>query len=102
MRARAGHAVSFGWRQERLAENAQQVAALGADLHARLRVFAEHFMKMRKGLDGAVDAYNQAAGSLESRVMVSARRLKELGAATGDELPLVEASDKATRAIEAT
>jgi len=95
-------AVSFGWRQERLAENAQQVAALGADLHSRLRVFAEHFIKMRKGLDGAVDAYNQAAGSLESRVMVSARRLKELGAATGDELPMVEASDKATRAIEAT
>jgi DNA recombination protein RmuC len=93
-------AVSYGWRQERLAENAQQVAALGADLHARLRVFADHFLKMKRGLDAAVDAYNQAAGSLESRVLVSARRLKELGAASGEDLPAVEASDKATRSIE--
>ena len=92
-------AVSYGWRQERLAENAQQVAALGADLHSRIRTFADYFLKLKRGLDGAVDAYNQAAGSLESRVLVSARRLKELGAATGDDLPVVESSDKATRLI---
>jgi DNA recombination protein RmuC len=92
-------AVAYGWRQTRLEDSARQVAALGHELHQRLTVFLDHFAKLRRGLDGAIEAYNQAAGSLESRVLVSARRLKELGATASAELPAAEPSDKATRGI---
>ncbi len=93
-------AVAYGWRQEQLAANAQQVAELGAELHARLRVFVEHVNRMRGGLESAVDSYNKAVGSLETRVLVSARKLKELGAGSGDEIEGVEGIDKAPRGIE--
>ena len=87
-------AVAYGWRQERLAENAREVATLGAELYARLRIFVEHWQKVGRGLESAVGAYNQAAGSLESRVLVTARRFTELGAATGDDLPLAEGIER--------
>ena len=90
-------AVAYGWRQERLAENAQQVADLGRQLHERVRTFAEHFAKVGRSLDQAVVTYNQAAGSLESRVLVTARRFRDLGAATGDEVPAIEPIERAAR-----
>jgi len=93
-------AVAYGWRQEQLTANAQQVADLGAELHTRLRVFVEHFGKVRNGLETAVDAYNKAVGSFETRVLVSARKLKELGAGSGDEIETVEGIDKVPRAIQ--
>ncbi len=93
-------AVAYGWRQEQLAANAQQVADLGAELHARLRVFVEHFSKVRNGLETAVDSYNKAVGSFETRVLVSARKLKELGAGSGDDLDVIEEIDKVPRAIQ--
>jgi DNA recombination protein RmuC len=93
-------AVAYGWRQEQLTANAQQVADLGAELHARLRTFVEHFGKVRSGLETAVDAYNKAVGSFETRVLVSARKLKELGASGGEEIESVEAIDKTPRAIQ--
>jgi DNA recombination protein RmuC len=93
-------AVAYGWRQEQLAANAQQVADLGAELHARLRVFVEHFAKVRNGLETAVDSYNKAVGSFETRVLVSARKLKDLGAGSGDDLEVIEEIDKLPRAIQ--
>jgi DNA recombination protein RmuC len=93
-------AVAYGWRQEQLAANAQQVADLGAELHARLRVFVEHFAKVRNGLETAVDSYNKAVGSFETRVLVSARKLKELGAGSGDDLDTIDEIDKVPRAIQ--
>jgi DNA recombination protein RmuC len=95
-------AVAYGWRQEQLTANAQQVADLGAELHARLRVFVDHFGRMRSGLETAVDAYNKAVGSLESRVLVSARKLKELGAGSGDEIEVVDGIDKVPRGIQSS
>jgi DNA recombination protein RmuC len=94
--------VAYGWRQEQLAANAQQVADLGGELHSRLRTFVEHFGKVRSGLETAVDAYNKAVGSFETRVLVSARKLKELGASGGEEIESVEAIDKVPRAVQAT
>jgi DNA recombination protein RmuC len=93
-------AVAYGWRQEQLAANAQQVADLGAELHNRLRTFVEHFGKVRSGLETAVEAYNKAVGSFETRVLVSARKLKDLGAGSGDEIESVEGIDKAPRALQ--
>jgi DNA recombination protein RmuC len=93
-------AVAYGWRQEQLAANAQQVADLGAELHNRLRTFVDHFGKVRNGLETAVEAYNKAVGSFETRVLVSARKLKELGASGGEEIESVEAIDKVPRAVQ--
>lgn len=71
-------AVYYGWRQEALADNARQVSELGAQLYERLAKLGEHWASVGKNLGQAVKAYNEATGSLESRVMVSARKFEEL------------------------
>jgi DNA recombination protein RmuC len=91
--------VAHTWRQEALAENYREVARLGHEFYERLSVFASHLDDVRKRLDGAVQAYNQAAGSFESRVLVSARRLKELEATTAAELPTAEPIDSVPRVL---
>lgn len=94
-------AAAYGWRQERLARNAQEISDLGKDLYDRLRTFAAHFDGVRGGLERAVESYNRAAGSFESRVLVSARRFRDLGAADGDELPQAAAVDRTIRVLQA-
>jgi DNA recombination protein RmuC len=86
-------AAAYGWRQERVAEEAQQVAQLGRELHDRLAVFDEQLVELGRGLQRAVTSYNRALGSLESRVLVTARKLGERSGATTPlaELPLLDA-----------
>lgn len=73
-------AVACGWRQEALAENARQISDLGKELYDRLATMTDHINKVGKGLSSASDAYNRFVASLESRVLVSARKFKELKA----------------------
>lgn len=86
-------AAAYGWRQERVAEEAQQVAMLGRELHDRLAVFDDQLVELGRGLQRAVASYNRALGSLETRVLVTARKLGERSGATTPlaELPLLEA-----------
>ena len=93
-------AVAYGWRQETMARNAQQISALGKELHDRLRTLASHFEDVRKGLDRAVEAYNKAVGSLEGRVMVSARKFSELGAPVVDDIAELEPIDTTARTLQ--
>lgn len=92
-------AVAYGWRQEQVEENARAISALGRQLYERLRTLAGHFVGMKRGLERAVESYNQAVGSLETRVLPSARRFKELGATSGAEIEPLAAIDKTVRQL---
>ena len=93
-------AFAEAWRQEQLAENAELVRKLGSELHDRLQTFIEHFGKVGAALDRATGAFNDAVGSLESRVLRSARRFRELGAATGDEIAIMKTVDVQPRSLK--
>lgn len=91
-------AISYGWQQERMAENAAAVSRIGRELFDRIRSLGERFDDLGRKLDGAVGAYNAAVGSFESRVQVSARRMAALGiAGEDDELPEPPQLDRPTR-----
>jgi DNA recombination protein RmuC len=92
--------VAHSWRQEALADNYREVARLGREFYERLATFADRLDDVRKRLDGAVQAYNEAAGSFESRVLVSARRLKDLEVTTAAELPAAEPIDRVPRVLK--
>src|SRR5215813_2314055 len=92
-------AVSYGWRQEQMAANAQEVSRLGKDLYDRLRTFTGYYADIGKGLDRALESYNRGVGSLEARVLVTARKFKERGALAGEEIDTVEPIDKSARPL---
>ena len=93
-------AAALGWRQERLTINAEEISRLGRELYDRARTFADKFDAVGSRLDSAVKAYNDAVGSYDTRVMVSMRRFKELGAATGDDIPPVTPVESAARPLQ--
>ncbi len=93
--------VAYGWQQEKVAKNAQKISELGKTLYDRVRTFVEHFGVVGKNIDRAAKAYDDAVGSLEKRILVTARQFRKLGAASGDEIDTLEPIDKITRMIQA-
>jgi len=94
-------AVAYGWQQERISEKAAEIHALGRQLHERIATVGEHFVRVGRGLEGAVNAYNDAVRSLETRVLVSARKLEELDAGSAKAVPELPVVDTVPRALQA-
>jgi DNA recombination protein RmuC len=93
--------AAYLWQQEKIAQNAKQISELGRELYDRLKTFLGHFQNLGSSIERAVESYNKAVGSMEGRVLVSARKFKELGAATGEEIPELAPVDEAPRMLAA-
>jgi DNA recombination protein RmuC len=94
------HAVAYGWRQESLARSASEIAELGRELYERLSKFDDTIGDLGSHLEKAMKCYNSAVGTLESRVLVSARRFKDLGVGTSvGELSVLEPIETPARAL---
>lgn len=83
-------AIAFGWQQENLAENAQRINELAKDIYERFAVTLKHLFELGTSLKRATENYNRTIGSLESRILPSLRRFKELGVSASGELPVAE------------
>jgi DNA recombination protein RmuC len=94
-------AVAYGWQQETIAKNALEISELGRMLYDRIAKLAEHFDTVGRSLAKAVQAYNSAVGTLESRVLVTARRLKDKGVTASAEFAEVESVDSQPRPLGA-
>ena len=93
-------AVAYGWRQEALAKNAQEVADLGRQLYERIATMTDHWSSVGDRLGQAVKSYNDAVASLESRVLVSARKLRDLKAGADDvEIKAIEPVERTPRKL---
>lgn len=94
-------AVAYGWKQESLSRHAEMVSQLGQELHKRTCDMVSHWSKMGRSLAGAVDSYNKAVGSLESRVLPAARKFKDLNVASPHiEIESLEAIEKIPRELQ--
>jgi DNA recombination protein RmuC len=92
--------VAMGWRQEQIAENATQISALGAEIYERIATFVRNFAAVGNSLEKATEAYNKSVGSLENRVLVSARKFKEMGATVQGDIPEIAQIEHIPRSIE--
>jgi DNA recombination protein RmuC len=96
-------AVAYGWQQETIAENAQEISALGKELYKRIADLSSHFADVGSRLGKAVESYNKAIGSLETRVLVSARKFRDLESCGGEgEIEPMLPVEVAPRQIQAT
>lgn len=94
-------AVYYGWKQAQIAKNAVAISDLGKQLYERLRTLGSYFTNVGNNLDKALNSYNQAVASFEGRVLVTARKFKEMGAATGEDIDNIEPLDTLPRQIQA-
>jgi len=94
-------AVAYGWRQETIAESAKAISDLGRELYGRLATLTEHFAKVGRGLETAVRSYNETVGSLETRVLPSARKFRDQGISPASELAELPALERGVRPVTA-
>ena len=92
-------AVSYGWKQTILADNAAEIRRLGEDLYKRLAVFGEHLGKLGRSLGSSVESFNKAVGSLEQQVLPAARRFPELGLRVNRDVESIEPVTNLTRTL---
>lgn len=92
-------AIALTWKQESLSKNAKEISQLGQELYDRIAIFTEHWNKVGKNLNSAVEAFNQSSASLETRILVSARKLKEIGQIQR-EPPEAQQIDKIARSLQ--
>jgi DNA recombination protein RmuC len=97
--------IALSWQQDRMAENAREVRQLGAELYERLRTMTGHLQSLQRSLTSSVESYNKAVGSLESRVLVSARKFPGLGVVAAEsseivELPPIEVTTRHLQALD--
>jgi DNA recombination protein RmuC len=93
-------AVAQGWRHERLTESAEEIRRLGKELYERVGKMTEHLDTLRTRLDSTVRAFNDTVGSYEGRVLVTARKFKELGATSGADIEPLQALDSVPRVLQ--
>ena len=93
-------AAAFGWRQERLTINAEEISKLGRSLHESVATMADHLEDLRRRMDGAFLTFNKVVGSFENNVLVKARRFRELGAGSAKEIPLVDPLETVARKLD--
>jgi DNA recombination protein RmuC len=94
-------AAAFGWRQERLTINAEEISRLGRALHESVGTMAEHLEDLRRRMDGTFATFNKLVGSFENNVLVKARRFRELGAGSAKEIPLIDPLETVARKLDA-
>ena len=93
--------VAHGWKQEQLADNAREISSLGRDLYERICTMADHFVDLRRKLEGTIQAYNATVGSIEGRILAPARKLRDLGVSSAKELSVLEPVDHVPRRLQA-
>jgi DNA recombination protein RmuC len=92
-------AIAYGWQQEQITKNAQLISMLGKELYERINTFAKHFDNIGSNLEKSIGAYNKAVASMESRILPSVRRFKELGVAGSNEISIIEQIDQTPRSV---
>jgi DNA recombination protein RmuC len=93
-------AIAYGWRQEQITKNAQEISELGRQLYERMHAFVQHVDNVGSNLEKAIGAYNKAVGSIETRILPSVRRFKELGITGADEIPAIRQIDQKARSLD--
>ena len=92
-------AIAYGWRQEQITKNAQAVSELGKQLYERMGILVQHFENVGASLRKAMEAHNRAVGSMESRILPSLRKFRELGVTGADDIPVLEQIDQTPRSL---
>ncbi len=90
-------AISYSWKQDNISKSAKEIAKIGKELHERLLIMTSHFSNVGKSISQTVDSYNKTIASFESRVLVSAKKLKEMGLATQEDNPVLKEITKICR-----
>ena len=93
--------VAYGWRQEQMAASAEEIADLGRQLHKRIGTMAGHLAKLGRAIGTTANAYNDTVGSLERQVLVSARKLSDMGVESGKEIESPAQVETAVRRLQA-